>query len=183
MTLDPLDVALDEARQGEERGVVALFRALNPGLVRYLRHHARGMEEDLASEVWASASIALPRFEGDARGFRALLFTLARRRMVDHYRRTGRAPSIVALSEVEEPSDGIDVGTAVVSDLSVQEAIEVLVKGLPKTQAEVILLRVVGDLSVEEVAEVLGRSRGSVRVLQHRALQRLAKKFKKVVTP
>lgn len=162
---------------------MVLFRALNPGLVRYLRHHARGMEEDLASEVWASASVALRNFDGDARGFRALLFTLARRRTVDHYRRMGRSPSLVALSEAEEPADVADLEAAVVSDLSVQEAIEVLVEGLSKAQAEVILLRVVGDLSVEEVAEVLGRSRGSVRVLQHRALQRLAKKFKKVVTP
>ncbi len=78
------------------------------------------------------------------------------------------------------PPHGTDLETAVVSDLSVQEAIELLVRSLPETQAEVILLRVVGDLSVEEVAEVLGRSRTLVRVLQHRALQRLAKSPRKL---
>ncbi|HWF16141.1 MAG TPA: RNA polymerase sigma factor [Acidimicrobiales bacterium] len=183
MNQDSLDVALDEARQGEEVGVAALFRAFNPGLVRYLRHHALGVEEDLASEVWAAAATLLPDFEGDAHAFRALLFTLARRRTIDHYRRSGRALAVVELNEIHEPADRADLETAVVSNLSAQEAIEALVKGLPTTQAEVILLRVVGDLSVDEVAKILGRSPGSVRVLQHRAVQRLAKKFKEVVTP
>jgi RNA polymerase sigma-70 factor (ECF subfamily) len=182
MNEDLLDEALDEARRGQEWGVVVLFRAFNPGLVRYLRHHVRGFEEDVASEVWGSAATLLPRFRGDSRAFRSLLFTLARRRTVDHYRRNGRQPSFVEVAEVGEPVDGADPETAVVNDLSAQEAIEALVKGLPTTQAEVLLLRVVGDLSVDEVAEILDRSPGSVRVIQHRALQRLARKFKEVVT-
>ncbi len=179
---DGLDRALDEARRGEEEGVVTLFRAFQPGLVGYLRHRAPGMEEDLASEAWAGAAGLLPRFEGDARAFRALLFTLARRRTIDHYRRSGRAPSVVELEEADEPADRIDLETAVITDLSAQDAVETLVKGLSSVQADVILLRVVGDLSVDEVAEILGRTPGSVRVIQHRALQRLAKRFKKVVT-
>ena len=182
MNQDPLDEALDEARRGEEWGVVVLYRAFNAGLVQYLRHHVRGQEEDVASEVWAGAATLLPRFEGDARAFRALLFTLARRRSIDHYRRTARRPSVVELGEVDEAVGGPDLETAVVADLSAQEAVEALVVGLTRTEAEVVLLRVVGDLSVDEVAGILGRSPGSVRVTQHRALQRLARKFKKVVT-
>ena len=182
MNQNALDDALDEARRGQEWGVVVLFRAFNPGLVRFLRHHVRGFEEDVASEVWVSAARLLPRFRGTRWAFRALLFTLARRRTVDHYRRKARQPSLVELGEVNEPVDGADLETAVVADLSAQEAIEALVKGLPTTQAEVVLLRVVGELSVDEVAEMLGRSPGSVRVIQHRALQRLARKSKEVVT-
>lgn len=37
-----------------------------------------------------------------------------------------------------------------------------------------MLLRVVGGFSVDEVARVVGRRSGTVRVLQHRALRRLA---------
>lgn len=182
MSRDPLDEALDLARQGDERGATTLFRALNPGLVRYLRHHARGAEEDLASEVWSGVATLLPQFRGDARAFRTALFMLARRRTVDHYRRKGRAPSFVPLDEADEPFDALDVERAVLSGLSTQRAIAVLVDRLPPKQAEVVLLRVVGDLGVDEVAEIVGRSPGAVRVLQHRALQRLARELKKVVT-
>jgi len=39
------------------------------------------------------------------------------------------------------------------------------------------MLRVVAGLSAEDVARVTGRSPGAVRVLQHRALRRLADFF------
>ena len=45
---------------------------------------------------------------------------------------------------------------------------------LPPSQADVALLRVLGGLSIGEVAKILGKRSGAVRVLQHRALRRLA---------
>jgi RNA polymerase sigma-70 factor (ECF subfamily) len=38
----------------------------------------------------------------------------------------------------------------------------------------VVILRVIGDLGVDEVAAIMGKRRGNIRVLQHRALRRLA---------
>ncbi len=54
------------------------------------------------------------------------------------------------------------------------EAALARIASLPPDQAEVVLLRVLGDLSVREVGEIMGKRPGSVRVLQHRALKRLA---------
>jgi RNA polymerase sigma-70 factor (ECF subfamily) len=48
---------------------------------------------------------------------------------------------------------------------------------LPADQAEVVLLRVVGGLDVAVVAQLTGRRPGTVRVIQHRALKRLAKEL------
>ena len=45
---------------------------------------------------------------------------------------------------------------------------------LPPAQAEIVLLRVVGGLDSYEVAAVTGRKPGTVRVMQKRALERLA---------
>jgi RNA polymerase sigma-70 factor (ECF subfamily) len=66
--------------------------------------------------------------------------------------------------------------------LEVNVAIEALLTELPPDQAEVVLLRVVADLSVEHVAGIMGRSPGSVRVLQHRPLRRLQKNLDPAVT-
>jgi RNA polymerase sigma-70 factor (ECF subfamily) len=41
----------------------------------------------------------------------------------------------------------------------------------------VVLLRILGDLSVRDVAAVMGKRPGTVRVLQHRALRRLAQQL------
>lgn len=48
---------------------------------------------------------------------------------------------------------------------------------LPRDQADVVLLRVVAGLDVDDVARVLGKKPGTVRVLQHRALHRLAEEL------
>jgi RNA polymerase sigma-70 factor (ECF subfamily) len=50
---------------------------------------------------------------------------------------------------------------------------------LPRPQAEVVLLRVLAGFSAEDVAEMTGRSPGAVRVLQHRALRRLADELRR----
>jgi RNA polymerase sigma-70 factor (ECF subfamily) len=59
----------------------------------------------------------------------------------------------------------------------VREAIDTLIADLSPDQAEAVLLRVVGGLDVTEVARIMDRSPGSVRVLCHRALRRLAERY------
>jgi RNA polymerase sigma-70 factor (ECF subfamily) len=58
-------------------------------------------------------------------------------------------------------------------NLSTAAAIALLA-GLPRMQAEVILLRVVAGLDTESVARMLDKSPGAVRVAAHRGLRRLA---------
>lgn len=188
MEPDELSEALDAARQGDELGVVRLYRAFNPQLLRYLGHHAPDVAEDLASEVWLAAAKGLSTFKGEPVDFRSFLFSVARRRVADHYRSRARRPRQAPFDEISR--GGLrgdvgpkDIGDEVVGDLSAQEAIAALTNALSADQAEVVLLRVVAELSVEEVAKIMGRSPGSIRVLQHRALQRLGKLWdKKSVT-
>ena len=93
--------------------------------------------------------------------------------IADHYRGRSRRPPLTTLTDETLTMPGAD--DIAIESLSTNEAIEALVRNLPSDQAEVVLLRVVGDLSVEQVAKIMGRSPGSVRVLQHRALRHLAK--------
>lgn len=177
-----LDEAFDDARSGGEWGTTLLYRTLNPSLLRYLRHHVHGVAEDLASECWVAAVQGLSSFQGDIDDFRAWLFTVARRRVVDHYRREDRRPKVVPLEAAAESASFSDPADEVIAGLSAQQAIELLTRELSHDQAEVVLLRVVSELSVEQVAHIMGRSPGSVRVLQHRALRRLEKISDQVVT-
>ena len=47
-------------------------------------------------------------------------------------------------------------------------------------QAEVLLLRILAGLDVQRVAEIVGKRPGTVRVLQHRGLRRLAELLRPV---
>jgi RNA polymerase sigma-70 factor (ECF subfamily) len=171
---DHLDLVFESARSGDQQAISLLFRALNPPLMHYVRRHAPDAADDLVSETWMAAAEAFPDFDGDVEGFRAWLFTVARRRIADHYRRGARRPRLVVLSEEDDRAAPDDPAQSALDALSTDAAIDALIRHLPPDQAEVVFLRVVAGLTAEHVAEVMGRSTASVRVLQHRALKRLA---------
>ncbi len=178
-----LDAVLAAARAGDEAAMTQLFRQVHPGLLQYLRRRAPDVAEDLASETWMAAAGDFSGFAGDIGDFRAWLFTVARRRVADHYRRCGRTPSQVAWNGDLDGPPSPDVGEQVLADMATDEAVARLVRNLSPDQSEVVLLRVVAGLSVDEAAQAMGRSAGTVRVLQHRALRRLRKVWdRQVVT-
>lgn len=152
----------------------SLYRELQPALLRRLRSSHAEQAEDIAADVWAEVASLLPRFVGGDAAFRGWVYTLARRRLIDSYRRAGRRRTEpLALDggdarSCEHPED------EVVARLSIERTVARLHHLLPADQAEVLLLRVVGGLTVEEVAVITGKQPVNVRVLQHRALRRLA---------
>ena len=97
MTLDERDddAVLAAARQGDAAAITRLYRDLQPRLLRILRVEVGDAADDVASQTWLEVVGALRRFEGDQRGFRALLYTIARRRMADHRRTQRRRPLAV----------------------------------------------------------------------------------------
>jgi RNA polymerase sigma-70 factor (ECF subfamily) len=168
------EAVLAAAVDGDELAFGVLWRDLQPGLLRYLNALAPGAGEDLASETWVRVVARLGRFSGDERAFRAWVFTVARHRAVDRWRRGARRRDELvpmdALVDLPAPDD--PAGAAL--DAIATRAAVVLIATLPPDQAEVVLLRVVAGLEVAEVAAITGKRPGHVRVLAHRALRRLA---------
>jgi RNA polymerase sigma-70 factor, ECF subfamily len=171
---------LTAAQAGEEWAFSVLYRELNPRIVRYFAAQVPPEAHDLASETWMGAARALRGFRGDEGAFRGWLFTIARRRLVQHWReasrRPPRAPGVDQAALPEKAAPG-DPEAIVLEAESARAAARAIVSSLPADQAEVVLLRVLGGLDVGQVAAILGKRPGTVRVLQHRALRRLAQKF------
>ena len=173
------DDVMAAAQAGADWAVAVLYRSLQPRLLRFLRAQTQAHDaEDIAAQTWLEIARALPRFAGDEDGFGAFVFTVARRRLADHRRAVRRRPLDLvgddALLTLAEKGDTEDDALA---HLGGEEAARRLAELLPPDQADVVLLRVVAGLSVDQVAELLGRRPGTVRVLQHRALRRLARQL------
>lgn len=170
-----LDV-LSRAKGGDEAAFAELWRANNPGLLRFLAGlSSEDDARDVASTVWLEVVRKLSAFEGDAIGFRAWIFTIARSRLIDLRRaRRRRITTVTSDSDHRDQADDASDPSQIIDDhAATQEAIA-LISRLPAKQAEVVLLRVVADLDVDTVAAMLGKSTGVVRVLSHRGLKRLA---------
>src|SRR6476619_4442446 len=97
MSIGPdFDTVLAAAQAGAEWAFTALYRDLNPRLVRFLRAQAPGAGDDLASETWLAAARQLGSFSGTEGAFRGWMFTIARRRVIQYWRGNGRRPQVAA---------------------------------------------------------------------------------------
>ena len=169
-----LTATVAAARAGDEEAFRSLYRAVQPGLLRYLTVLVGGDAEDLASETWLQIARDLDKFRGDGDAFRAWSVTIARHRAMDHLRQRRRRPQLDAPVEaLLTLSDPEDTASRAIEGLTTAEAIA-LIRTLPRDQAEAVLLRSVVGLDAQSAARVLGKRAGAVRVAAHRGLRRLA---------
>ena len=172
---EPLDDALRRARSGDETGFTELWRELQPPLLRYLRVRSGAACEDVAAETWLHVVRDLSSFIGDASGFRAWLFTLARHRAIDVARAAAVRPMVLVPDITQTGRQPVTASAEVdaLESISTARALE-LVASLPPEQAEMVMLRVVAGLDVAAVARIVGKSPGAVRVSVHRGLRALS---------
>ena len=156
------------ATRGDSDALALVWRDLHPLLLRFLRSLGARDVEDIASQVWVEVARGLRDFEGDRDALKGLLFTIARRRMIDGLRQASRRDEALVEHVPERATPGDVFETA----LGIANA-QALLRTLPAAQAEVVALRVIGGFSARETAQITGQSEGAVRVMMTRALATL----------
>lgn len=169
---------------GDEDAFRWVFRAVQPGLVRYLTVLiGAGDADDVASETWAQAVRDLHRFTGDGDGFRGWITTIGRHRALDHVRAAGRRPVVdTRIEQLPDPATGQDAETGALESLSTQGALA-LIASLPPDQAEAVLLRTVLGLDAKTAGQVLNKRPGAVRTAAYRGLRSLAHLIEQPLAP
>jgi RNA polymerase sigma factor (sigma-70 family) len=172
--VDSFDNVLLAARAGADWAWERLYADLAPRVIGYLRARGAAEPEDLAGEAFLQVVRDLPRFTGDERDFRAWVFTIVHRRLVDERRRHGRRPADPAPPEevAGRAGAGGDVAEEAMDQVAERRARHAIAQ-LPRDQQAVMLLRILGDMTVEEVARAMGKRVGAVKALQRRALRRI----------
>jgi RNA polymerase sigma-70 factor (ECF subfamily) len=173
---DPVDVsaAVLAAQSGDEDAFRVIYRAVHPGLMRYLRVLVGENAEDVASDAWLQIARDLKSFRGDSDGFRGWAATIARHRALDHLRRQRRRPGpSVSLEELADRPGNDDTAGSALEALDTNAALALIAR-LPRDQAEAVLLRVVIGLDAKAAGRVLGKRAGAVRTAAYRGLRKLA---------
>jgi RNA polymerase sigma-70 factor, ECF subfamily len=163
------------AQDGDDHAFAILWRHFNPMVLRYLRVMAGSASEDLAAETWLQVATSIRQFEGDEPGFRSWIFTIARYRQIDWHRKRSRRLEVPIDAPGNDPTSGNDETFDRTDENMSRERALATIASLPPDQAEAVMLRIVAGLDVARVADMMGRSPGSVRVLTHRGLRRLAR--------
>jgi RNA polymerase sigma factor (sigma-70 family) len=180
------DPVVAAARAGSGWAAERLWRALAPAVAGYLRVQGAAEPEDLTSEVFVGVFRNLGSFRGDEEAFRAWVFTIAHRRLLDERRRAARHPRPVELPSddggARAPSGRDGPGTPMAASAEHDalrrlgaDRVRALCARLAPDQRDVLVLRLVGGLTIEEVATAIGKTPGAVKSLQHRAVAALRK--------
>lgn len=178
-----LSAAVHAAQRGDEDAFRVIYRAVQPGLLRYLRVLVGEDAEDIASEAWLQITRDLTSFRGDADAFRAWAVTITRHRALDHLRRLRRRPALrVPVEQLEERPGDYDTAGSALDALTTDAALALIVR-LPHDQAEAVLLRVMMGLDAQTAGRVLGKRAGAVRTASYRGLRKLAKLLEGSGTP
>jgi RNA polymerase sigma-70 factor (ECF subfamily) len=179
---EPPRSALDDAslvaraKRGDREAFGWLYERYLDPLYRYVQSHVGNPHdaEDLTEQVFLRAYQALEGYQPRGHPFSAFLYKVARNLLIDKRR----------LQKDELPIDSADVPQAEVRSMDERlidqmenEALRNALAGLPSDYAEVIRLRMLLGLPTETVAAWMGRSQGSIRVLQYRALKALRKRL------
>ena len=97
---------LAAAQAGQPWATREIWTRFSPSVAGYLRARGSREAEDLTSEVFLTVFDQLSRFTGDDADFRAFVFTITHRRLVDELRRRSRRGASVEWSDDADPRVG-----------------------------------------------------------------------------
>jgi len=165
--------------QGDETALRLLIDRWKSPLINFFYRSLRSHEsaEDLAQVVFVRIYRAAPKYQPTAK-FSTYLFHIARRLLINEFRRQQRKPL-----EAVDPADLVavdseDPGRQV---REIEEAFEIALEGLPENQRTAILLLKQQQLSYQEIAAIMDASESAVKTWIFRARQFLKQALKDLV--
>ena len=167
-------VLLALAKRGNEDAFRRLYQELYEPVNRFVERRVPSREdaEDITAQVFGSFVQRMDRFDGSRGSVMTWVVTMARNRVIDHYRRTRpAAESVDDLAELLAGSQPTQLQAMVLDEELI--AIRRHLARQPADIREMFALRFEQGLRVREVAEVMGLSSDAAK-------QRFARTFRKI---
>jgi len=168
---------LHRARSLEQDALAEIHDTYYVPLYRFivLRVSDHDTAEDLTSEVFTRLLSALRERTAPQNTLRGWLFSVASRVVNDHYRQQYRARQTELTNDLPDTTRQPEM---IVAEKLTEETLHQALADLTEEQQNIIALRFGFGMSIEETARTSGKSEGSVKMLQARAITNLAKKLK-----
>jgi RNA polymerase sigma-70 factor (ECF subfamily) len=159
---------------GDARAFESLYARHKGGTYRYFLRHLNGhvaTADELHQDLWLKVVGARSRYAADAR-FATWLYTLARRRLVDHWRHAGLVgfesiddESVAAAVEEAMASSARNAAEPLRATMSAQAARRLVdaLQGVPAAQRDAFLLHVDGGLSLAEIGALSGEPAETIK--------------------
>ena len=178
-----LDKLIGRAAAGDRQAIAEVVRLVNPLVRKYcvarLGNTAslQVTADDVVQEILMATVNAIPRYRDQGKSFLAFVYGIAANKVADAFRRSQQHPTYPTADLPDTPSTAAGPEEwALASER--RTATRELMKVLAPTHREVLVMRIVLGWSAAQTAEAIGTSPGVVRVMQHRALNKLRAELK-----
>ncbi|MCC7366325.1 MAG: sigma-70 family RNA polymerase sigma factor [Dehalococcoidia bacterium] len=167
------------AQRGSQAALAELYEHYFPKVYRYVANRLYSTEdaEDVTEEIFLRVIDNLASFEWRGLPFGAWVFRIARNEVVSHVRKQKSRGPTSQLSETIADESAEEI-YAIETTLTVA-VIHQTAQQLPEAQRQVIALRFGAGLSVADTAKALNKTENNVKVLQHKAIQKLQQLVKR----
>jgi RNA polymerase sigma factor (sigma-70 family) len=185
-----MPVVLDDARDedlmlayanGEAGAFDVLYARHKGGVYRYVLRHCgnAGVADELFQDIWMNAIRVRATYAPTAK-FATWLYTLARNRIVDHWRANGQA-SLVSVDGDASAQEAVNALPAARADEPQARAhnrdlsmrLNASIAALPNAQRDAFLLQHEGGLSLAEIAALTGVGAETVKSRLRYAIAKL----------
>jgi RNA polymerase sigma-70 factor (ECF subfamily) len=169
-----LDTLMARYQAGDFAAVTPLVECIGPQLHRFFMAQSvsRSDADDLLQETWLRIHRVRHTYR-QGEPVQPWFYAIARRALIDHYRRTSRTTARERRLE-----DASDAAATLPPDEAHADDLDTLLAPLSESQREVILMMKVAGMSLEEVARATSCSVGSVKQKVHRAYRKLRDRMK-----
>lgn len=153
-----------------------LYDAYVEKIYRFIVFKVRSQDdaEDITSTVFMRVWDYLTSNEKDKEAVRSvsgLLYTTARRLIIDTYRERAKQGHVASLDDVDVPdTDDMQERVHISQE---HRALMRSLRTMKQEYQEIVMLRYIDELSIAEIAAALGKKQTNVRVLLHRATKKL----------
>jgi RNA polymerase sigma-70 factor (ECF subfamily) len=157
------------ARDGDGDALAEIFDRFAPLLFKYALRLCRDPAEadDIVGDVFSQLLNQLKKGQGPRENLRAYLYQVAYHEVVNHARSNSRSTALddTLLSDPEQAPPPRQEGREQLHALEIA-----LRKDLNDDQRHIVVLRFIEDFNLQETAEITGKSIGSVKAIQSRAV-------------
>lgn len=162
---------IERARHFDMAALTEIYDRYSPGIYRYAMHLLGDLHqaEDCTADTFMRYLLTLRNGGGPQEHLQAYLYRIAHNHVTDIYRRTPPPP--LPLDD-ELPFEEDDPIEAVIERIE-KEQVRAALARLTSEQRQVIVLKYLEGWENEMVAKILEKSVGTVKSLQHRAIDAL----------
>lgn len=172
-----LDRLIGPAAAGDDHAVTDIVRIVHPLVRRYCAArlgsggNLQVTADDIAQEICLATVQAIPRYRDQGKSFLAFVYGISANKVADAFRRAAQHTYPVP-DFPDQPSSAPgpeELALAAERRHATYELMEVLAPA----HREVLVMRLILGWTAAQTAEAIGTSPGVVRVMQHRALNKL----------